>query len=301
MYPKQVVINEKNIDRLTATYRNAQARIQREILTATDFGVSNRQQLLAQIDTILAELDKKARDWIEDEIPTYYINGAEDGIKQLKNIGAPIDVASGYNRIHQDAILGLIDDTAKSFRDSMDSLSRSGKYLLGRFSREAITMELAEGMISGKALRKVRQQIKGKLMEEGVYALRDRGGNTWTLDRYANMLFRTKAVEARNRGIANRLVENGYDLVQVSAHLGSCPQCSPWEGKILSASGATPGYPTVLQAERGGLFHPNCRHAINVLIPSLARMTRAYDPTTKTLGPAGASIDPMYTMQPEPA
>ena len=28
----------------------------------------------------------------------------------------------------------------------------------------------------------------------------------------------------------NRVLENGYDLVQVSDHVGECELCRPWEG-----------------------------------------------------------------------
>jgi hypothetical protein len=90
------------------------------------------------------------------------------------------------------------------------------------------------------------------------------------------MLFRTKVVEARNRGMVNRMAENGYDLVQVTAHAGTCPICAPWEGKILSISGQSKEYDSVAEAEADGLFHPNCRHAINTLVPSLAKKTNAY-------------------------
>jgi hypothetical protein len=83
-------------------------------------------------------------------------------------------------------------------------------------------------------------------------------------------------VEARNRGLLNRVLENGFDLVQVSSHLTSCNQCAPWEGQILSMTGETAGYPTVAEAEAGGLFHPNCRHAINTINPSLANKTKSY-------------------------
>ena len=138
-------------------------------------------------------------------------------------------------------------------------------------------------MISGAALSEVKKEIKGQLLEQGMAALVDRGGHSWSLDRYAEMLYRTKAVEARNRGIANRLVENGYDLVQVSSNGDACDACAEWEGKILSSTGATKGYPTVMEAEAAGLFHPNCKHAINVLVPSLARKTSAYDPETETV------------------
>jgi len=282
MYPTQVKINEQNINRLISTYKKAQQQILNEIAGATDFGVYNRQQILAQIEQILSELAKQSQEFIEKEIPEYYKSGADDAIKQLKNIDAPIEVDEGYNRIHQDAITGLVDDTARAFGEGMSGVNRSANRLLGRAVRERVTQQMAKGLISGDALRTVRQQIKGELLEDGLTALVDRGGRGWTLDRYGDMLFRTKAVESRNRGVANRLVENGYDLVQVSAHLGSCPQCSPWQGKILSASGATKGYPTVRDAENGGLFHPNCRHAINVMIPKLANLTEAYNPNKPT-------------------
>jgi len=59
--------------------------------------------------------------------------------------------------------------------------------------------------------------------------------------------------------------------------------CEPWQGQILSARGETPGYDTVADAEADGLFHPNCRHAINVLIPSLAAKTQAYNPDEPTV------------------
>ena len=36
-----------------------------------------------------------------------------------------------------------------------------------------------------------------------------------------------------------------------------CELCSDWEGEVVSLDGATPGYPTLAEAEGAGLFHPN--------------------------------------------
>lgn len=290
MYPKQVEINEKNLAKLIQTYKSAYRDIISGIIGATDFGVDNRQKILAQIETTLKELGVNTQEWLEKEIPNYYASGADDVVKQLKNVDAPLTVESGYNQIHKDAITGLVDDTARAFGESMSGVNRAGQLLLGRVARETLTQELATGAISGEALRKVKERIKSVLLEDGLTALVDRGGRGWSLDRYAEMLFRTKMVEARNRGVANRLVENGYDLVQVSYHFKACALCAPWQGKVLSASGYTKGYPTVLDAERAGLFHPNCRHSINAVVPSLANMTEAYNPKTKTLSGAGDSV-----------
>ena len=80
------------------------------------------------------------------------------------------------------------------------------------------------------------------------------------------MVARTTTMEAHLEGTKNRLMELDWDLVRVSSHHGACPLCVPWEGKILSLSGKTEGYPTLDEAKDAGLFHPNCRHAYGLHI-----------------------------------
>lgn len=281
MYPLQVEIDTENILKLTALLKKAYKNIVEEIATATDFGVANRKAILSQIEDILQDTGTDVEKFLEKELPRYYKDGADQAVKQLQNTGADVNVATGFNRIHREAIIALVDDTSRAFGESMTGIGRSANLLLGKAIRNLITEKMAEGLIGGKALRTVRQTIKGILLEEGLDALVDKGGHSWSLDRYSEMLFRTKAVEARNRGLANRMAENDYDLVQVSNH-GATDVCREWEGKILSVSGRTPGYPTVSDSEAGGLFHPNCKHAINVLIPSLAKLTKAYFPDERT-------------------
>lgn len=281
-YPIKVEVDEAKILKLTKVYQSAYIQIVGEINTATNFGVANRKAILAQIDGILKQLGKDTTEFLKDELPGYYEVGADEAVKQLHNVGADVNISEGFNRIHREAISALVDDTAKAFGESITGVSRSARLLLGKATREALTQQLAKGLIGGDALREVKKQIKLQLQDQGLTALKDKGGKSWSLDRYAEMLFRTKAVESRNRGLANRMVENDYDLVQVSDHTGECPLCAPWEGKILSLTGATAGYPTLAEAESDGLFHPNCRHAINALIPSLAKATRAYYQDEKT-------------------
>jgi hypothetical protein len=142
--------------------------------------------------------------------------------------------------------------------------------------KREITERLALGRISGATKQEIVEEIKRVIRLNGIEALKDRSGKSWTLDRYAEMLLKTKFVESRNRGFANRMAENGYDLVQVSDHGGECDLCSPWGGRILSLRGETKGFPTLAEAESSGLFHPNCKHGINAIIPELAEKTRAY-------------------------
>lgn len=282
MYPLHVELDEEQINKLTRTLKTAYKNITEEILNATDFGTYNRQLILAQVERHLEDLGVDFDEFIREELPKYYKRGADDAIKQLRKFGAPIEVSYGFNSVHVEAIQALIDDTARAFGETLTGIMRSANNVLGKGARELITQKMAEGMVGGKALREVKQQIKGIIADQGLAVLVDRGGKQWTLDRYTEMLLRTKATEARNRGLINRVVENKYDLIQVSQHFGTCPLCAPWEGRVLSLTGATKGYPTVADAEADGLFHPNCRHAINTLVPELAQETKAYDPSTGT-------------------
>jgi len=283
MYPTEVPVNEESIKRLTIAIKKAYKQIFSEIEGATDFGVANRRAILKQIEKILESTGTDIQDFLKKELPEYYKLGADDATKQLKSINADIPYSYGFNSVHKEAILALVDDTARAFGETLTGVSRSANLLLGKVTRELITQKLAEGTISGQALKEIKKTIIGTLKQDGLSALVDKGGHTWTLDRYSEMLIRTKAVEARNRGFANRLVQNGYDLVQVSRHNSDHEECAVWEGKILSLRGETPGYPTVADAEKAGLFHPNCKHAINAIKPKLARLTYAYDNENKTV------------------
>jgi len=278
LYPVNIDVSPEQLKRLTMLFKRSYKRIVGEINTATDFGVSRRKAILRQIDVILEGLGVDVQDFVDKELPAYYKRGARDAVKQLKNVKASIPIETGFSQLHREAIVALVDDTVRAYAESITGVKRSANLLLGKMTRNLLTEEIAHGVVTGEALRKVRQNIKGILQEQGLSALVDKGGKRWQLDNYAEMLFRTKVVEARNMGLVNRMVENNYDLVQVSDHIGECPLCRPWEGKILSTTGATKGYPTLQEATDTGLFHPNCRHAINTVVPSLARKTKAYDP-----------------------
>jgi len=277
MYPTEVAINEKGIEKLIATYKRAYKEIVGELVNATDFGTYNRKLLLKQIEETLTALGEDAQAFIEKELPRYYVSGATDAVKQLREIDAPVRVGSGFSKIHKLAIAALVDDTAKAFGESLTGVNRSANTMLNKAVKEEITQRLAQGQIKGEALRQTKKAVIGAIQQQGLDALVDKAGRGWTLDRYSEMLIRTKAVEARNRGFGNRMVENGYDLVQVSRHFSTHEECRVWEGEILSFTGATKGYKTVQDAEEAGLFHPNCKHAINALHMDIARETMAWD------------------------
>lgn len=286
MYPTEVKVNEEAIARLVNTYKRAYKEIVKELEGATDFGVYHRKALLKQIEGTLEALGENTQEFLEKELPKYYVSGANDAVTQMKAIDAPLRVSKGFSRIHKEAIAALVDDSAKAFAEALTGVNRNANVMLNKAVREEMTQRLATGQIKGEALKKTKQTIIAQIKDQGIDALKSKAyttkngvvvRQTWTLDRYSEMLIRTKAVEARNRGFGNRMVENGYDLVQVSRHFSTHEACRVWEGKILSMTGANKAFPTVQKAEEEGLFHPNCKHAINALHMDLARETMAWD------------------------
>lgn len=108
-----------------------------------------------------------------------------------------------------------------------------------------------------------------RFADRGITGFVDKAGRRWNLSSYAEMATRSATGQAAIQGHVNRLVANDRDLVIVSDHQEECPLCRPWERKILSISGNTPGYPTLQEAIGAGLFHPNCGHMITAYVEGL--------------------------------
>ncbi len=148
--------------------------------------------------------------------------------------------------------------------------------------RTVIAETSAPAVLTGTATRRqAAQAALDRWATVGLTGFRDRTGRRWSLETYAEMATRTAVGRAQVDGHLDRYVADGRDLVIVSNAPAECSKCRPWEGKVLSISGATPGYPTVAQARAAGLQHSNCRHALGVYIEGLTR------PMTHTADPAG--------------
>jgi hypothetical protein len=115
------------------------------------------------------------------------------------------------------------------------------------------------------------QRALNEFADRGIAGFVDSAGKKWTLDSYATMAVRTGVMKASTAGKRDRFEASGEDLVIVSDHAESCPDCNEWEGRVLSLTGKTPGYPTLADAEAADLFHPNCRHELNLYTPGLTR------------------------------
>jgi len=184
--------------------------------------------------------------------------GAEFQKTKLRITPDEIKVARDLS-IHSGAINALLSDTYLDFANGMNGLVRGAEQKINEAFKRQIRAQIMAREVTGKSIDKVKREIVQLLGDQGFAVLKDRGGHTWTLRRYSEMLARTHTIRASNEALINRANQFEIDIVQVSTHSGACPICVPYEGKIYSLSGNSSGYPRLdIQLP----VHPNCRHVL---------------------------------------
>lgn len=124
--------------------------------------------------------------------------------------------------------------------------------------RVAVARATSGVLLGAQTRREAAQQALDTWARRGVAAFRDARGRTWDLATYAEMSTRTAAQRAMTQAHTETLLADDVRLVIVSNAPQECERCRPWEGKVL-AIGFQRGtsFPTLADAERAGLFHPN--------------------------------------------
>lgn len=285
MRPDGVVESDASVQRFYQIIQSAYSEIVAEINSGTPSTVARRKAQEAQIRQIVASADADIQSWVKLEIPTYYEQGLFDTASDLFGRGDDVRINTNFAKFHQEAIEALAQDTYASAAEGMSGVARTANRAISAGAKEQVIESLAKGAIKGDSLRKVKNAVVDALEADGLTAMVDKRGRSWDLLRYAEMLARTKLTQAQNSGVANRMVESGYDLVIVSNHQGTCDQCAPFEGKVLSVSGRQGGYMSVRDAEAQGLFHPNCRHVFSPYHEKLLDISVAWDTETQSYRP----------------
>lgn len=165
--------------------------------------------------------------------------------------------------------------------------------------RLVIAQATAVSVAGGMTRRQASQFAYARLVDQGLASFTDSRGRQWRLSSYAEMAVRTVTQRAAVQGQTDRLGTLGVDTVIVSDSPRECPRCRPWEGKVLSISGAHRGRVelpslvgdgtvtvdiagSVAEARAAGLQHPNCTHALRSFLPGATRR-----PPRPTANPKG--------------
>jgi hypothetical protein len=193
-----------------------------------------------------------------------------------------LGIEATFGVTNERAVQALAQETVTAVTSTHGQILRS---TLDAY-RSVIAETSVPDVVTGTTTRRqAAQRALDRFADRGISGFTDTAGRQWQLESYVEMATRTGSAQAQVAGHLDRYVDEGHDLVIVSDAPQECRLCRPWEGRVLSIRGRTPGYPTVTQARRAGLLHANCRHSLGAYIPGLTRrMTHTADPKGDAAG-----------------
>jgi hypothetical protein len=284
---KADVLDERQIQKLVQIYSDEERRLSDLILRAiaagrpTDTYTSFRHQISKELDRLRRVGVPAAQGIVRDS----YNLGKREADRLLKEMGAHTSASFAFPHVHREAVNLLVQNVTTRLEDLNQVIGRRVLDIYREISLESLRSQI----IGTEAWRAASERFRDDLASRGITGFVDKRGRQWNMTTYVQMVARTTPMEAHLQGTCNRLLENGIDLVKVSDHVDPCEKCAPWEGKVLSISGQTQGYPTVAEARSQGLFHPNCRHATSgYLKPHLEEAQRKEPPKDSDSG--GTSV-----------
>ena len=158
-----------------------------------------------------------------------------------------------------------------------------------------VQLAMATGSIT---YEKAVDMAVADFLAQGINCIEYKDGRRVNIADYVRMVLRTTSTRAALQGKSERFKAQGYDTVLVSSY-GMCSKtCLPWQGRVyindafMDWQGETKlengvkfgkslycgkWFPLLSSAIEHGLFHPNCRHSINLYIEGVTNLTEPMD------------------------
>lgn len=123
---------------------------------------------------------------------------------------------------------------------------------LSLFATQAVQREQSRGDLKHRILN----YLRGLISDDGFIEIK---GKMWRAGKYAELVARTTLREAQTKATKDLCAQYDNDLVLFSDHATNCEECAPFEGKVYSLNGTTPGYELLPESPP---IHPNCKHSL---------------------------------------
>lgn len=166
-------------------------------------------------------------------------------ITEIKNKNITAETFEGQVQARLDSVKSDLITVAEEIKSNSNSIFKDLSTTITKEQRE-----------------KLQKDLLKVLQDNGVTFFFDKAGRKWQIENYVKMRTLTELVQGQRMAFFTRATQYGVDLVRI-VHMNihpQCPLCIPFNGKILSINGNTPGYMTIQEAAIQGLFHPNCDH-----------------------------------------
>ncbi|WP_394253643.1 phage minor capsid protein [Arthrobacter pityocampae] len=241
--------------------------------SCADRKYADLQELNRQLSALVDDLNNNVPGAVERAMMLAYNRGVATAVTELQ--GAGLGAAATAAPPVSPSVAAFTRATMSGLGVMPFRILRWTDDVYSRVTRET-TAQVLTGAVSR---REASASALKRYAVRGVTGFQDVSGRNWSLASYAEMAARTQAAQASLQGHTDRLQELGMDLVIVSDAPAECRLCRPWEGKVLSISGASSGTlsdgvevtASVATATAAGLYHANCRHGQTLYLPGITK------------------------------
>ncbi|PFW43790.1 phage minor capsid protein [Priestia megaterium] len=265
---------DKDVKKIANLYIKARSAIILELLALVEnkgepMKVNQQASMLRQIDFILSQLNIEVQATIEEGILSSFKEGQAALAYQVGDFNSLSDATKGvqFSQLSKSTMDAIFADTMDDLLAATQLTSKRTKQIVRRVVSERLKMDTAKAkgyrtMSKGLIEELTKQGLSNSIKEKGFVGIVDRKGRKWELNRYVDLVVRSKYKQARTEALRTEALERGIDLAVISSH-GAKDACKNYEGMVISMNGNTAGYPTYEELRSSNkIFHPNCKHTL---------------------------------------
>lgn len=185
---------------------------------------------------------------------------------ELKDIYPPLPIPTHIDRVLESFINQTFRELDNFVNQTLIS-TNFGEGTVTRMYRKIVEETTGRVLAGTTTINKAVAETVIKWSKRGIdTAFIDRGGNVWSLERYADTVIRSTVNRTYNELRMSGMGEYGVDLVLVSSLPDPRDICSHIQGKVASLKEPSENnstYPSIYDygyGEPGGIRGINCRH-----------------------------------------
>lgn len=194
-----------------------------------------------------------AREVVDDAGRSWWTMAAMDRGVRFADVQTPTAYSRGR------ALMFFEYDVKPSIAAQTNRMRAQEISAIRRAFEDVAQLGQVQGLAGNQRMRLARDRFLAEAgTDRDAWRFIDRAGKKWSTGSYWSMLTRTVNATTARQAYHDELAQAGEDLVRIVNAGDPCSKCDPWGGRIVSVSGADGRFPSLADARKAGVFHPNC-------------------------------------------
>lgn len=273
-----LIPERKDVDLIGNVYDEAAGKLTKIFLSVEpiqDFKTSEIPGLLKRVRSIVNRLDRFSIKWSRDSVTDAYDDAETIAITKLRALKREPDpdFDESIRKITKDKFSEATTEDLVQANQSIIVTANIYFEIVGRAAANLLEIQawdmrdeevisdllddaIRKGESRGTVGKRIREHFRGIIGEEQYIRINARNYN---MKHYSRMVARTRLRKVQSQSTRNTCDQYENDLVEISDHGSLTEVCLPFQGKVFSLNGTTPGFDLLSEEPP---YHPNCMHTM---------------------------------------